>query len=288
MRVAVLGDGLLARHIRDQEPNFTILGHDAIEVTDPESVKRALDGFDVAINTVAFHRLKECEDHPQRAYAVNAIGAENVARVLPTVYISTDYVFTDGGPHEEVMPGTEPRNVYGRSKLAGEISTLKHGGIVVRVASLFGHHPSHKGPTFPETVTQSFTTPLKVPTDQVMSPTYCVDAAERIVGLATAIADPIYFEDMGRMDIEPTGIYHAANAGSTNWAEFAKEILAVTRLPRKVEGFAAKDPLRPKNSSLRSKRLPPLRHWRLALDDWAAERQRLLFENRVSPLRSDG
>ena len=289
MTVAILGDGLLARSIldvfaKDEPPGgyAVMLGHHDFEITSLDSIVAALKPHkpDVLINTVALHSLARCEDDPMLAQLVNAIGAGRVASLIPTIYVSTDYVFNDGGPHDETMPGQRPRSVYGQTKLAGELATLEHGGIVVRVSGLYGHYPSHKGPTFPETVTSGFG-PLKLPTDQRFSPTYAPDAAKRIAELATELCSfgsqwvsrdgsPV---PTGRI---PNGIYHAANAGSTTWYEFGTHISEVTRHKRVITGYAAHDRLRPTSSALRSTRLPPLRHWMHALNDWAIERERSL------------
>jgi dTDP-4-dehydrorhamnose reductase len=163
-------------------------------------------------------------------------------------------VFNDGGPHDECLPGRQPRSVYGQSKMAGELATLEEGGCVVRVAGLYGHHRSHKGPTFPETLLSSHDS-IKLPTDQRFSPTYAPHAAARILEVA---ADP-----------DRSGVYHATNAGVASWAEFAESILALTRHDRHVLPYQAKDPLRPRNSSLVSTRLPALPHWALGLYRWA-------------------
>jgi len=284
MKVAVLGDGLLARSIKDVLPEAVILGHDAFEITSMDSLVAALKPIkpDVIVNTVALHHLARCEDDPMLAQLVNAIGAGRVASLAPTIYVSTDYVFNDGGPHDEVVPGQRPRSVYGQTKLAGELATLEQGGIVVRVSALFGHHRSHKGPTFPEVIDSSFA-PLKLPTDQRFSPTYAPDAAGRIAYLATRLGE----EHIGAEARGLDGIFHAANAGSCSWYEFGTQISEVTRHPRTITGAAAHDRLRPTNSSLRSVKLPPLPHWLDALSRWASERDRQLYANRVSPLRAD-
>ena len=257
----VLGDGLLAKTIADvatdRDIGLVYAGHDEFDVRDHDSVIGLLREYrpDTVINTVATHRVAECEAHQDQAFDINARGAERVARLVPTVYISTDYVFHDGGPHDEVMPGGQPRSVYGRSKLAGELATLEQNGMVVRVSGLYGHHRSHKGQTFPEMVVTGYD-PLKLPTDQIFSPTYAPDAAGRILDVA--------------LTGKPGGIYHAANAGSTDWAQFAEHILiAANHYRRHVIPYKAHDPLRPRNSALRSTVLPPLRHWRIALGEWA-------------------
>ncbi|MCC6311346.1 MAG: NAD(P)-dependent oxidoreductase [Trueperaceae bacterium] len=304
MKVAILGDGLLGRTLADalaedccefacyEDPgctcqgcNTVMLSHSDFDIRYTDSIVAAFRTHqpDVVINTVAVHALMQCEKDPALAFEVNGRGAERVARLVPTVYISTDYVFHDDGPHTEGMPGREPRSVYGRSKLAGELATLEQDGIVVRVAGLFGHFRSHKGPSFPEQVLSGYAT-MKLPDDQVFSPTYAPDAAERIVDLALALGH--------RPDTLPltgteakqrvAGIYHAANAGSTTWAAFGEHILNIARHKRHIVPYTAKDKLRPVSSALKSTRLPPLHHWLSAVTRWAIEEGRI---PRTSPLR---
>ena len=282
MRVAILGDGLLARSIVDAVPAGTAayaLGHEHFDIRDLDSIVRARTKYeppDVIVNTVAVHRLAQCEADPDLAWAVNAKGAGRVAALAPTVFISTDYVFNDGGPHDEGMPGQRPRSEYGRSKLAGELETLARDGIVVRVSGLYHHRwESHKGPSFPTQIVTGFD-PVKVASDQRFSPTYTPDAAERIADIATSIADPTYFmPSVGSIDHGPSGIYHAANAGSTTWAEFAQQIVEMTRSRRIVVPQAQHDSLRPTNSALRSTRLPPLPHWIDGLQRWSIAREKV-------------
>lgn len=281
MRIAILGDGLMARSIFDefagneQSEYAVMLGHADFDIRDLDSLVRVLKPHkpDVLINTVALHALARCEDDPNLAFEINAKGAGRVASLAPTVYISTDYVFNDGGPHDEGMPGQQPRSVYGKSKLAGELETLQRDGIVVRVSGLYHHkYESHKGPSFPTQVVSGFD-PIKVASDQRFSPTYTPDAAARIAEIARAWPE-------SRIPFNPfvpplNGIYHAANAGSTTWAEFAQQIVEITRSRRVIVPQAKHDSIRPTNSALRSTRLPPLRHWALALSDWSIQRERV-------------
>lgn len=293
MKLVTIGDGLMARAIQEALPETVILGHDSIEVTSQDSIVHALREHrpDIAVYCAARHSLMACEKDPDGTFEVNARGAERVARLVPTIYLSSDYVHSDGGPHDEVLPGRQPRSVYGRSKLAGELATLEQDGIVVRISGLFhGSVQSFKGISFPEMVARSYD-PLRLPSDQVFSPTYAPDAAERIKHLIYELAADRTMAPLGDdFDSEPTqGIYHAANAGSVSWADFATHIRKRMGRPRmKVVGFAANDPLRPKNSALRSTRLMPLRSWIEAVDAWMIARQRHLEEARtVSPLRGN-
>lgn len=272
MKLAIIGDGLLGRSIFEAAPLGTVLlGHADVDITDFRSTAWALEAHepDVVVNTAAFHNLKACEDDPERAFALNAKAAGLLASFVPTVYISTDYVFNDKGPHTEDMPGQTPRSVYGRSKLAGELATLEQGGIVVRVSGLYGHYRSHKGPSFPEAMLAS-SDPIRLPTDQWFSPTYAPDAAERILALAA--------------DEKRSGIYHAANRGSTCWAEWGETIANYVRHKRHVLPYRAKDPLRPTDSTLKSTRLTQLPHFMDALGRWAKRESLYTF---VSPLRGE-
>ena len=270
MRLAIIGDGLLGRSLYEIAPQGAfLLGHDDVDITSARSIGRMLEDYDPdrVINTAALHHIGTCEADPERAFDLNARAAARLARVVPTLFISTDYVFNDKGPHTEVLPGQEPRSVYGRSKLAGEIATLEHGGVVVRVSALFGHYPSHKGPSFPGMILSS-SDPIKLPTDQFFAPTYAVDAAERILAIAA--------------DEKRQGIYHAANRGSVCWAEWGESIANYVQHKRAILPHRAKDPLRPTDSTLKSTRMTQLPHYLDALGRWAQRENRVTF---VSPRR---
>lgn len=113
---------------KDTEHEIFPLTHNEIDVTDFKLSKVILDNIkpSIVINCAAYVRVDDAEDFPERTFAINAIGARNVVLICRElesilVYISTDYVF-DGIKTE---PYTEddmsnPLNVYGNSKLAGE------------------------------------------------------------------------------------------------------------------------------------------------------------------------
>ncbi len=128
------------------------LGHGDLDIADRRSVAKAIGEAhpSIVVNTAAFHKNVEgCEAQPDRAFAVNAIGAWHVARATAEVgatlvHISTDYVFdgSKGSAYlEEDRPS--PLNVYGASKLAGEhlVAAACPRSFVVRVSGLYGPHP---------------------------------------------------------------------------------------------------------------------------------------------------
>ncbi len=231
MRVAIIGaNGQLGTDlvgVFKGDPSFDVipLAHRDLDVTIPETlmVLKELKP-DVIINTAAYVRVDDAELYPEKAFAVNAIGALNVARVASeidaiNVYISTDYVF-DG---EKGQPYTEddvpnPINVYGASKYAGEIFTRNYSTkyYIIRVASLYGKAgASGKGGNFVEWVIEKAKRgeELKIVNDQFMSPTYTMDVARTLKEF---------------LKIQPEwGVYHMVNEGYCSWYEFTKAIFEI-------------------------------------------------------------
>src|SRR5207247_2175655 len=179
-----LGSALVAA-LRDTEGyHISALTRDDIDVTNPDSVRTALQHArsDIVVNCAAFVRVDDCEDHPEAAFLVNAVGALYVARGCREsnalcVYISTDYVFDGqkGAPYtEEDCP--RPLNVYGASKLAGEtlVQQACPRSLVVRLASVFGATGARsKGGNFVEAIIAKAqrADPIRVVDDIRMSPT---------------------------------------------------------------------------------------------------------------------
>jgi len=166
--------------------------------------------------TAAYTDVDDSEKSPELAFAVNAMGAENVARVSTEFgarlfYVSTDYVFdgTSSRPYEPNDP-LNPLNTYGASKAAGEAAVQKYAKewCIGRTSWLFGA----SGSSFPEKILRASETrpELTVVADQVGSPTFTRD-------LASAMRDLI------RADAR--GIFHITNSGSCSWMEFAAEVL---------------------------------------------------------------
>ena len=171
---------------------------------------------DWIVLTAAYTDVDGSEKDTELAFAVNAVGAENVARVSTEFgarlfYVSTDYVFdgTSSRPYEPNDP-LNPLNTYGASKARGESSVQKYAKewCIGRTSWLFGA----RGSSFPEKILRASQTrrKLTVVADQVGSPTFTRD-------LASAMRDLI------REDAR--GIFHITNSGSCSWMEFAAEVL---------------------------------------------------------------
>lgn len=233
------------------------LGHEDVECSNAESVESVLGNVrpNVVINCAAFVRVDECEQQPEEAFRVNAIGALNVARTAAQMgarcaYVSTDYVFDGrkGEPYtEDDVPS--PVNVYGASKLAGEYLVRQScpDWMIVRVSGLFGKSGARgKGGNFVETVLRKARgrEALRMVADIRMSPTYTVDAARVLEGLLASGA---------------CGVFHAANEGSCSWYEFARKVLELVGFESPLNPVSSSEypteARRPPNSSLVSTRL---------------------------------
>ncbi len=254
------------------------LTHADIEITDTDSVKKALESHkpDIVINTAAYVRVDDCEIYPEKAFLVNAVGVKNIAEASQAlgatlVQISTDYVFDGekGAPYtEEDAPN--PINTYGISKLTGEhYAKLVEKYYIVRVSSLFGvAGASGKGGNFVETMIKKAKNKEKITVvdDMIMSPTYTKDAAR--------VIKKIIEENL------PYGIYHTANEGFCSWFEFARKIFDFLNLNADLKPIKTRDltlrAKRPVFSALENKKLskhnlkmPP---WQKALETYLSEK----------------
>jgi dTDP-4-dehydrorhamnose reductase len=252
--------------------------HEDIEIADANSVQSVFAKHkpDTVINTAAYVRVDDCEDNVERAFLINALGARNVAVACQDIgasliHLSTDYVF-GAEAAERVTPYTEfdtplPRNIYGKSKLAGEelVRHLCSRYFIIRTSGLFGTTGSlGKGGNFVQTIIKlaSQKQELEVVNDQVFSPTYSRDLALKI----GQIIETKYY-----------GIFHVTNAGFCSWYEFAQEILRHTGLkntlvPVSSAAFPQKAQ-RPhysvlNNFHLQLLGLDDMRHWKVALSDY--------------------
>ena len=246
----------------------TPLGRAALDVTDLESVRRAVDGHDVVINAAAYTKVDDAEAHEDDAFAVNAVGARNLAIAAAEhgarmVQISTDYVF-DGSATEPYREDTpyNPISAYGRTKAAGERFALEANPdrtFVVRTAWLYGAH----GPNFAKTMLRIAATKDEwtVVDDQVGQPTWTHDLADQIVLLLDSDS--------------PAGIYHGTNAGRGSWFDFARAVLEESGLdPDRISPTDSTQFVRPAprpaysvlgHDAWHAAGLQPMRDWREAL-----------------------
>ena len=227
--------------------------------------------------------LAEDEDKKDKVHAINADGTANIAKACKKtgskmVYISTDYVFDGQGttPWTPDCKDYKPLNVYGQSKLDGElaVSSTLDNYFIVRIAWVFGKN----GKNFIKTmlnVAKTHST-LKVVNDQIGTPTYTFDLARLLVDM---------------IETDKYGYYHVTNEGGyISWYDFTKEIFRqatllgrteysedkVTVLPVTTAEYGLSKAARPFNSRLDKSKLvengfTPLPTWQDAVARYLKE-----------------
>jgi dTDP-4-dehydrorhamnose reductase len=241
MRLLVIGSsGQLGSELTRTfaDCDVTGLDHSAIEIEDNASVEAAFTRVQptVVINTAAYHNVDQCEQNPERAFAVNATAVERLSAASERIgaafaTMSSDYVFAGdlGRPYAE-SDEPSPLNAYGASKRAGELSALaRPRSYVFRTSGMYGLRTStQKGHMFVDRIikqAQSGETP-RVVTDVVYSPSYAIDVAWAIRQV---------------LEREAFGLYHVTNAGHCSWFEYATEALRLTDLPTHMTPASYRD-----------------------------------------------
>ena len=258
-----------------------------MDITDKSSVEKVLTevNADAVIHCAAWTAvdLAEDEDKKDKVHAVNAEGTKNIAEVCKKldskmVYTSTDYVFNGQGeePWQPDCKDYQPLNVYGQSKLDGElaVSETLDKYFIVRIAWVFGKN----GNNFIKTMLKVGKNhdKLRVVNDQIGTPTYTFDLARLLVDM---------------IETDKYGYYHATNEGGyISWYDFTKEIFRqaveqghteygedrITVNPVTTAEYGVSKAARPFNSRLDKKKLvengfTPLPTWQDALGRYLKE-----------------
>ena len=258
-----------------------------MDITDKASVEKVLTevNADAVIHCAAWTAvdLAEDEDKKDKVHAVNAEGTKNIAEVCKKldskmVYTSTDYVFNGQGeePWQPDCKYYQPLNVYGQSKLDGElaVSETLDKYFIVRIAWVFGKN----GNNFIKTMLKVGKNhdKLRVVNDQIGTPTYTFDLARLLVDM---------------IETDKYGYYHATNEGGyISWYDFTKEIFRqaveqghseygedrITVDPVTTAEYGVSKAARPFNSRLDKKKLvengfTPLPTWQDALGRYLKE-----------------
>lgn len=258
-----------------------------MDITDKASVEKVLTevNADAVIHCAAWTAvdLAEDEDKKDKVHAVNAEGTKKIAEVCKKldskmVYTSTDYVFNGQGeePWQPDCKDYQPLNVYGQSKLDGElaVSETLDKYFIVRIAWVFGKN----GNNFIKTMLKVGKNhdKLRVVNDQIGTPTYTFDLARLLVDM---------------IETDKYGYYHATNEGGyISWYDFTKEIFRqaveqghteygedrITVDPVTTAEYGVSKAARPFNSRLDKKKLvengfTPLPTWQDALGRYLKE-----------------
>ena len=285
MKIAVIGaNGQLGIDVctafRESGDDVHELHHGQMDISDENITIDLLSRMmpDILVNTAAMHNVEACEADPARSFAVNGIGARNLAMAskklgFTLMHISTDYVF-DGHKTSPYVESDSPRplNVYGNTKLAGElfIQTIAAKHFILRVSAIYGENPCRAkgGLNFVNLMLKlaQERDVVRVVDNEFISPTYTKDIANQIVEMANCSS---------------YGLYHATSQGSCSWHAFAREIFRLTDAPIKLHiakpgDFPAKVP-RPSysvldNQALRNNKLDTMPPWQDALKRYLAAR----------------
>ena len=198
--------------------SFLFVAKEGLNIADAAATEKyfAAQPIDFCINCAAYTAVDKAESEPENAFLVNGIAVATLAAVCKKnnsklIHISTDYVFdgTATQPYKETDQ-TNPVSIYGQSKLQGEVLALENcpSTIIIRTAWVY----SSFGNNFVKTMLRLMKEreSINVVNDQFGCPTYAADLAAAIMQIIAS----------GKSNENP-GIYHYANAGITNWYEFA-------------------------------------------------------------------
>ena len=256
----------------------TAMPYVPLDITDKKAVNKVITEIkpDAVVHCAAWTAVDMAEDDDKVALVrkVNADGTQNIADVCKKLnckmmYISTDYVFNGQGaePWQPDCKDYAPLNVYGQTKLEGELAVAKtiDKFFIVRIAWVFGLNGNNfiktmlnVGKKFPE---------LRVVNDQIGTPTYTLDLARLLVDM---------------VETEKYGYYHATNEGGyISWYDFACEIFKQAKYDVKVTPvttaeYGLSKAKRPFNSRLDKSKLldngfKPLPAWQDAVKRYLQE-----------------
>ena len=251
-----------------------------LDITDWEAVGEIIAELkpDAIIHCAAWTNVDGAENPEKKeiVHRINAVGTQNIADAAKVIdakmlYLSTDYVFDGQGerPWEPDDKCYAPLNVYGQSKLDGElaISSTLTRFFIVRIAWVFGFN----GKNFIKTMINVGKThdTVRVVNDQIGTPTYTLDLARLLVDM---------------IETDKYGYYHATNEGGyISWYDFCVEFyrqygLTTTVIPVSTAEYGLSVAARPFNSRLEKKKLvesgfTPLPTWQDAVSRYLKEAQ---------------
>ncbi|WP_295078018.1 dTDP-4-dehydrorhamnose reductase [Ruminococcus sp.] len=249
-----------------------------LDITDAKAVDKAISEAkpDIVIHCAAWTAVDAAEDEENqpKVRAINVDGTQNIANVCKKlgckmIYISTDYVFNGQGtePWKPDCKDYAPQNVYGQTKLDGELAVANtiDKYFIVRIAWVFGVN----GKNFIKTMINVGKThdEVRVVSDQIGTPTYTLDLSRLLVDMA---------------ETEKYGYYHATNEGGyISWYDFTVEIYRQAGMSTKVTPvttaeYGLSKAARPFNSRLDKSKLAengfrPLPSWQDALARYLKE-----------------
>ena len=283
-----IGSGISPAYSGIQDGSaVTRMDYVPMDITDKHLVEEVLtkQAPDVVVHCAAWTAvdMAEDDDKVEKVRLANTVGTENIALACQKldckmIYLSTDYVFNGLGekPWKPDCKDYQPLNVYGRTKLEGELAVANHVEkyFIVRIAWLFGVN----GKNFIKTMLNlgKAHDRITVVNDQIGTPTYTYDLARLLVDM---------------LETEKYGYYHATNEGGyISWYDFTTEIFRqavelghteydtdhISVVPVTTAEYGVSKAKRPFNSRLDKSKLTengftPLPTWQDALNRYLKE-----------------
>jgi dTDP-4-dehydrorhamnose reductase len=284
MRILVTGkNGQLGRSIQklvntstkidnNQIPNdFIFVGREELDLSSEKNISHYFGNnkFDIIINCVAFTQVDKAEQEAELTNQINHLAVKQLASIVSTqqarlIHISTDYVFDgeSGSPYIETDI-TNPINVYGKTKLAGEKALqalMPINAIIIRTSWLYSEY----GNNFVDTMLRlgRERDELSVVNDQMGSPTYATDLADAIL----EIIRHNKFREEGQM----TQIYHYSGEVEISWHRFAKEIFKIEKIVCEVNPVTSQQyptpAKRPRNTLMKKDKI--VKVFNIKISNW--------------------
>ena len=281
MRILVIGkNGQLGRSIQkivseDNSQNknwFIFVGRDELDLSSEDNITNYFNGkgkFDIIINCAAYTAVDKAEEEQEVANQVNHLAVKQLAQIVneqqaKLIHISTDYVF-DGESDKPYVEEdtTNPINVYGKTKLAGEKALQKimpTNATIIRTSWVYSEYSNNFVKTMLNLGKER--DKISVVSDQIGSPTYATD-------LANVILEIIKNKEFREID-QVTQIYHYSNEGEISWHDFAKEIFKIAKINCKVNPITTQQyptpARRPKNSLMNNDKIAKV--FGVNIPDW--------------------
>jgi dTDP-4-dehydrorhamnose reductase len=240
--------------------DFVFIGRDELDLSEAASIQAYFEKnkFDMAINCAAYTSVEQAEVEENDANLINFLAVKEIATIakknnMKLIHISTDFVF-DGDKSQPYIETdtTSPKNIYGRTKLAGElaaISIMKFNAIVLRSSWIYSEY----GNNFVDTIIKNakLKGQLDIISDQIGTPTYAYDLAQTIINILS--------KDKSRKREMTSQIYHYSNEGECTWFDFAKEIIDILKIDCNLNPITTDDypqlAKRPRYSVLSKKKI---------------------------------
>ena len=244
MNILVTGSkGQLGSDIKDLSKEYTnntyfFTDYQELDITSKEQLQKFFksNNIDYIINCAAYTAVDLAETEKDKCFLLNAESVKNLVEIAKEynskfITVSTDYVFSGDAtePYLE-SDATDPKSVYGESKVLGEKYSMEYeNSIVIRTSWLYSTH----GNNFVKTMLRlgKEKSELGIVADQIGAPTFSYD-------LAKAILDIIEYSEKEKF---VSGIYHYSNKGIISWFDFTKKIFEIEGIDCKLKAITTAD-----------------------------------------------